>query len=161
MGTDKSKAAENTNVEHFGFDDKVEVTESSYVLLPKGAAVFTIVKLEKDRKEMGKFGKCYVAILTFLVTSMEEGNAKTEIVVNFPLVKEMGWKILQLATAVGFRKKGDGPSIDPSWWGRFPTECGHCVIDHHIAPPKKEGQKPRTFNDISEFLEPESDQLQM
>ena len=154
MGTEEKP---NSNVEHFGFDDKVDVQESSFILIPDGEAIFTITKLEKDRKEMGQFGKCYVAIVTFLVTSMQEGNTKAEIDVHFPLVKEMGWKILQLATSIGFRKHGDGPSIDPAWWGKFVGETGRCVIGHRTGKPKKEGQKPRIFNDIEEFLAPEAE----
>lgn len=152
--SDKTPTADSG--EHFGFDDKVEVPESAYTLLPKGEGVFTILDLQKDRKEMGKWGKCYVAVLTFLVTSFQEGAPKAKVDVNFPLVKEMGWKILQLATAVGLRKHGDGPAIDPAWWGKFKGLDGRCVIDHRPGTPKKEGQKPRTFNEITEFLAPDA-----
>lgn len=157
----KEDKATNTGADgHFGFDDTVEVPESSFTLLPKGEAFFTVTGVEKDRREFGKFGMCYIATISFRCSSVE-GNASADVEVNFPLVKEMGWKILQLATAVGFRKNGDGPQINPAWWGKFKGEVGRCMIDHRTGKPKKEGDTPKIFNDLKEFLPPQAEGLDL
>lgn len=141
--------------EHFGFDDKVDVPESN-VLLPKGEAFYTITALEKERKDFGKFGMCNIAVLQCMCTPIVEGNnQRTEVKVQLPLVKEMGWKILQVATSSGLRKKGDGNDIDPRWWSQFKGRDGRCLIGHRTGKVKKEGQSPREFNEIEEFLAPE------
>lgn len=152
---DKDK--ETNTSEHFGFDDKVSVPESAYTLLPKGEAFFTVIQLTKKRDNYGKFGMCSIAVMKLMVTPVEGSDQKAPIEVNFPLVKEMGWKILQVATACGLRKHGDGNEIDPHWWSQFEGKDGRCMIDHRSAPAKKPGQKDRTFNEISEFLAPELD----
>jgi hypothetical protein len=157
---DAKKETDKEQGQHFGFDDTVEVPESPYTLLPKGEAFFTISDLKKERKEFGKFGLCHIAVLKFVVSPVS-GDQKGEIDVNLPLVKEMGWKILQVATACGLRKHGDGPEIDPHWWTKFKGADGRCIIGHRIAKAKKEGQKDRTFNEIEEFLAPEEGGLDL
>ena len=141
--------------EGFGWSDAPTVPESSFALLPEGPAVFTITKLERQRKEFGSFGVINVAVMTFLCAP-KDGDGSAEIESQFGLVLKLGWKIVQLATACGFRKHGDGNEIDPRWWAQFEGATGECIIGHRKTVGKKgknEG-KEMTFNEISEFVAP-------
>lgn len=142
--------------EGFGWNDAVEVPETGFELLPVGPAVFQITKLDRQRKEYGKFGVCNVAVLTFLCSPVE-GEGSAEVQSQFALVKALGWKIVKLATACGFRQSGDGNEIDPRWWGQFEGAMGRCEIGHRTFTGKKDG-KERKVNDITDFLVPASEE---
>lgn len=142
--------------EGFGWNERVDVPESGFELLPKGAAVFQITDVERQRKEYGKFGVCNVAVMTFLCSPME-GEGTAEVQSQFALVKPLGWKIVKLATACGFRKHGDGNEVDPRWWNRFVGATGRCEIGHRTYNGKKDGRE-RTVNEIVEFLSPTTGQ---
>ena len=139
----------------FGWGDEVEVKEGgAYTLLPEGEALFTVTKLARQRKEFGKFGVCNVAIITCLCTPVE-GDGEAEIDSQIALHQELGWKIMQLATACGFRKHGEGNKIDPRWWAMLEAGgSGRCMIKHRTFPSKRDG-KDVTVNEIAEFLAPE------
>lgn len=149
-----SKKEEQVVEEGFGWSDKVDVPESSFTLLPEGPAFFTITKLERKRKEFGKFGVCNVAVMTFLCVPVEGDNQSGEIQGQFALVRALGWKIVQLATACGFRKHGDSSEIDPRWWGQFVGAEGGCILAHRKFTGKKDG-KEKLANEIAEFTDPE------
>jgi hypothetical protein len=143
-------------VEHFGFNDTVDVPDSGFTLLPEGEGIFTIVKVDTGRREYGKFGECNIADIEFKVTHVESGE-QAYVKVSFPLVKELGWKILQLATATGLRNHDDGPQINPKWWAEWRKTGaaakhidGKCVIGHRAN--KKDASK--VYNDITKFLAP-------
>jgi len=142
----------------FGWKDKVEVPESGFALLPEGPAVFEITKLERQRKEFGQFGVINVAVMTFLCCP-KEGEGSGEIQVQFGLVLKLGWKIVQLATACGFRKHGDSNEIDPRWWDKFEGATGECVIAHRRYAKKGESKDKSqsdkwtgVSNEITEFV---------
>ena len=138
----------------FGWGDEVEVKEGAYTLLPEGEALFTVTKLTRQRKEFGKFGVCNVAIITCLCTPVD-GDGEAEIDSQIALHQELGWKIMQLATACGFRKHGEGNKIDPRWWAMLEAGgSGRCMIKHRTFPSKRDG-KDVTVNEIAEFLAPE------
>ena len=142
--------------EAFGWNDRVEVPETGFELLPKGPAVFQITGLERQRKEYGKFGVCNVAVMTFLCSPME-GEGSAEVQSQFALVKALGWKIVKLATACGFRKHGDSNEVDPRWWAMFGGATGRCEIGHRTYNGKKDG-RARTVNEITDFLAAEGDE---
>jgi len=140
--------------EAFGWGDAVDVPETGHTLLPEGKAFFTITKLERQRKEFGQFGVINVAVVTCTCwTAVEGARGEADITVQLGLARSLGWKILQLATACGFRKPGDGNEIDPHWWGKFPNAEGTCTIKHRGYTTKK--GETRTANEIAEFLPPE------
>ena len=139
--------------EAFGWGDTVDVPESGHVLLPEGKAFFSVTKLERQRKEFGSFGTINVAVMSFTCFA-KDGDGEADVTVQFGLVRSLGWKILQLATACGFRKPGDGNEIDPRWWGKFVGAEGVCQIAHRYYTGKKDG-KERKANEIAEFLPPE------
>jgi hypothetical protein len=141
--------------EAFGWGDAVDVPETGHTLLPEGKACFTITKLERQRKEYGTFGVINVAVVTCTCFSAADGaSGEADITVQLGLARSLGWKILQLATACGFRKPGDGNEIDPRWWGKFVGAEGTCTIEHRTYTGKKDG-KERKANEIAEFLPPE------
>jgi hypothetical protein len=141
----------------FGWKDSVEVPDGEYALVPEGPAAFEVLKRDRQRKEFGQFGVCNVAVVTLAVAS-ESGGATGEVTVQFPLVLKMGWKILQLATACGFRKRGESNEIDPRWWEKFPGASGRCVIAHRKYPKRgesKDKSQSATWtgvgNEVAEF----------
>ena len=138
----------------FGWNDRVDVPESGFELLPEGPAVFQITKLERQRKEYGKFGVCNVAVMTFLCSPLK-GEGSAEVQSQFALVRPLGWKIVKLATACGFRAHGDGNEVDPRWWAQFEGATGRCEIGHRTFTGKKDG-KERKVNEIVEFVAAES-----
>jgi hypothetical protein len=145
--------------EAFGWGDTVDVPESGHVLLPEGKAFFSVTKLERQRKEFGSFGVINVAVVTCTCFSCaEDASGEADITVQLGLTRALGWKILQLATACGFRKPGDGNEIDPRWWGKFVGAEGVCTIKHREYTTKK-GDK-RQSNEIAEFLAPEDAEKQ-
>jgi hypothetical protein len=141
--------------EGFGWDDKVEVPEDGHTLLPEGPAVFVISKLERRRKEFGSFGVINVAVMTFECSPLD-GDQEASVTSQFGLAKSLGWKIVKLATACGFRRHGDSSEIDPRWWAKFEGASGKLVITHRKFD-KKDGSKG-TSNDIKDFLAPDDDQ---
>lgn len=147
-GKERGKMTEKN--EGFGWNDRVEVPESGFELLPDGPAVFEIVKVNRERKEFGTFGVCNVAVMTFLC-SPEGGEGSAEVQSQFALVKKLGWKIVKLATACGFRTHGDGNEVDPRWWNAFVGATGRCEIGRRKYNAKKDG-KERTANEITDFF---------
>ena len=143
--------------EGFNWTDTVEVPETGFELLPEGLAVFQITKLDRQRKEFGKFGVCNVAVVTFLCSPVA-GEGSAEVQSQFALVKTLGWKIVKLATACGLRRSGDCSEIDPRWWGQFEGATGRCEIGRRTFTDKK--NRERKVNDIVDFLpmDPEAEQ---
>ena len=120
--------------------------KDTFTMLPDGDAFFTVKKLEKSRRAMGKLGECHVADLLLTVT-MCEGDQSGELKVALPLHKDMTWKILQFFTAIGQRKHGDEGTFNPKW-DKVVGEGGLCVINTREYEGKKGKMK---VNDISEF----------
>jgi hypothetical protein len=87
-----------------------------------------------------------------------EGEGSGEIQSQFGLVLKLGWKIVQLATACGFRKHGDSNEIDPRWWDKFTGATGECVIAHRKFAKKGESKDKSAAtwtgvsNEITEFV---------
>ena len=128
--------------EGFGWNDQVEVPESGFELLPEGPAVFQITKLERQRKEYGKFGVCNVAVMTFLCSPLE-GDGSAEVQSQFALVKPLGWKIVKLATACGFRAQGDGNEVDPRWWRNSKAPQGGVRLGTARSPARRMARNGR------------------
>jgi len=137
--------------DEFGWDDDVPVPESGFKLLPEGEAFFVIEKLDRQKKAFGKFGTINVAVMT-MRCSVGEDEGEATIDVQFALVKSMGWKIVQLATAVGLRKHGDPSAVNKEWWGAFVGLGGKCLISHRKYVGRDGVEK--TSNDITRFLDP-------
>jgi hypothetical protein len=141
----------------FGWKDEAEVSEGGYTLLPEGEALFSITKVERVRKEFGKFGTINVAVLTLLCSSMDpDARGGVEIKLQLGLHADLGWKILQLATSCGLRKHGDPALVHPAWWDQFEGQVGRCMVAHRRFAKKddKPGEKTGLSNEITEFLDP-------
>lgn len=144
----EQKDGKKAEAQHFGFGDSPEVEESSYKLLPEGEACFSIRRVSRARRNFGTYGECNIAEIECAVT-MVEGGEKGDVKEGIPLLTTFGWKIMQLATAVGLRKHGDGNKINPAWWAKFQGSDGRCVISHRLD------KKGRTWNQVEKFLAPE------
>ena len=126
-------------------------------LLPEGEAIFTVVKLDRTRKDFGKFGTINVAVVKLMASTLVEGSdAAAEITVQLGLHHDLDWKITQFFTALGQRKHGDEGNFVPSW-GKIVGQTGRCKITHRTYAKKddKDGAKTGVANEIAEFLAPE------
>lgn len=154
MTTDKTP---KTASEGFGWDSKIDPAdaEKKYPLLPEGPAMFSVLKLERKRKEMGDMGMQNVAVVTVALTTFvedydkEQFAEKAEVEVNLILVKSLLWKLLQFFVSIGQRKHGDEGIFVPNW-AKIEGECGRCTIGH-----RKGKKSDKVFIDIKEFLAPD------
>lgn len=151
---------ETRNTGAYGWNDEVDTTSTGErELLPEGEACFSVVKLERARKEYGKFGTINVAVLTLACSTMVEGSdAKAEIKVQLGLHHDLDWKITQFFTSIGQRKHGDEGKFVPNW-AQVESSLGRCRIEHRKFAKKsdKPGEKTGITNEIVEFLAPEAD----
>ena len=132
----------------FGFDDVVNVEESSYKLLAEGPAAFKITDFKR-----GLFGGSAKlepgpqAELTLLVTDKNGANANVPL--NIPLNSALEWKITALFVSVGLLEPGAHGDIRYSW-GELKGRMGACIIRHRTWTGKDGAE--RTSNDIARFL---------
>ena len=152
-------AKENTG--GYGWGDEVDPANSGgeYPLLPEGEAFFTVEKLERTRKEFGKFGTINVAVITMMCTSAT-GDDKTQVEIKqqLGLHHNLDWKITQFFTAICQRKHGDSGKFVPNW-AAVEGEVGRCMVKHRKFAKKTDatGEKTGIANEITEFLSPESE----
>lgn len=156
--------SEKENNGGFGWDDKIDPQQAERKLLPEGEAIFTVLKLERQRKEFGKYGVQNVAVVTLLVASLVAGSEgqEDELQVQLPLVVDLKWKLVQFCTAIGQRKHGETALFAPNY-AKMEGEMGRCLIEHRPYISKKERKaaedekrEPRPFMvaDIAKFLAP-------
>ena len=138
----------------FGWDDQIDPKDTERPDLPDGPATFAVVKIQRDRKEFGKYGVQNIAKLTLSVMSMVEGAPEpaVEFDVNLALINDLKWKVLQFFTAIGQRKHGDAGNFAPNW-AKVEGEIGRCVLQHREFK-KKDGTTAKAL-DVKEFLAPE------
>jgi len=154
MTTEKTS---KTASEGFGWDSKINPAdaEKKYPLLPEGPAMFTVLKLERKRKEIGEMGMQNVAVVTVALNTLvdeydkEQFAEKTEVEINLILVKSLLWKLLQFFVSIGQRKHGDEGIFVPNW-AKIEGEFGRCTIGH-----RKGKKNDKMFIDIKEFLAPD------
>jgi hypothetical protein len=145
----------------FGWNEAVDPTNqgSDFVILPEGEAFFTVTKLERTRKEFGKFGTINVAIISLMVTSADvDADTPVEVKEQIGLHRDLEWKITQFFTALGHRKHGDTGKFVPDW-SKIVNESGRCVIQHRKYAKRTDapGVQSGTSNDIKEFIAPEEE----
>ena len=149
-------AATETRADGFGWDDKIDPKQPPQVLLPKGAAVFDVLDLKRERKAFGSFGVQNVAVLTLMVKSfVEPGEGEesdAEVPVQLALVSKLKWKIVQFFTAIGQRKSGDEGEFAPDW-SKVKGTGGCCLVEHR--PYTKKDGTSTEVNEIAKFLAPD------
>lgn len=141
------------NKKGFGWDDEIDPTQSTRVLLPAGPAIFNVMELKRERKEFGKYGTQNVAVVTLMVSTMEPGFDSQEITVQLPLVNELKWKLTNFFTAIGQRKHGDEGKFVPNW-ATVVGATGQCVLEHRTYKNKKDNEV--TIADVKEFTAPDA-----
>ena len=140
--------------EGYGWGDAIDPKEATQTaqLLPECEAVFSVEKLDRQRKEYGKFGLCNVAVLTLLAQDAAADNGpQVEITVQLPLVASMRWKVLAFAVAIGQRKHGDEGLFTPNW-AAMVGRTGMAKVGVREYTDRH-GVK-RKANEILEFLPP-------
>ena len=137
----------------FGWDDKIDPTQSTRVLLPAGPAVFNVMELKRERKEFGKYGVQNIAVVELMVSTMEAGYDAQEMTVNLPLINDLKWKITNFFTSIGQRKHGDAGEFTPNW-AKVVGATGSCVLEHRDYENKR--KEKVKICDVKEFTAPEA-----
>jgi len=153
----EEEKTEETTGGILNWDSPIDPTQKDreYVLLPKGKAFFSIVKLDKERKQFGKFGVIPVAVVHLKVTSAEDGapDETGDIALNLGLHSDLAWKITEFFTELGQRKHGDKGKFVADW-NKIIGESGKCILSVRDMIAKK-SQKKYQVNDIAKFGWPE------
>ena len=131
-----------------GWDDEIDPSKANeFSLLPEGEAFFTVTKLKREVKDMGKLGSCNVATLSLKV-EMTEGDQSGSLQVNLPLHEDMWWKLLLFFTAIGQREHGDTEPFRPDW-KKVEGETGACYVN--VREFKKKDGSTGQANDIKRW----------
>jgi hypothetical protein len=115
----------------FGWNDALPPPQEKKVM-PEGDAEWEVLKLERARKPMGKLGTVNTAVLTLLVTSLEDPTCSEKMEENLPLAPSMSWKLYQFFASAGQYAHGDvekGKPFTPNW-GKVEGATGLCTIVH-------------------------------
>lgn len=83
----------------YGWDDEVEVVDSSFTLLDEGEYPFVVKDFERGRVKSGKFNGCDQAVYTLHVTPADGPSA--DIFYRIPLNTDLAWKATQFFRAIG------------------------------------------------------------
>ena len=141
----------------YGWTDSIDTQRTGdRVLLPEGEAVFTVLKLNRVRKEYGKFGTINVAVLSLLCRGGDaDAQVEAQVEVQLGLHHDLDWKITHFFTSIGARKHGDTGNFAPNW-AAVQGAVGRCFIKHRNFARKTdpEGQKTGVANEIEKFLPP-------
>ena len=137
------------------FDSAIDPEEVSKQknILPKGEAIFSVLKLMRSRRECGKLGTCNIADLELLVTPVDGDIEAITVEDSLPLHPDLLWKSLQFFTAIGHREHGDKAKFVPQW-DKVEGASGRCVIDHRTFKKRDdaEGEKTGIVNQVSRYL---------
>lgn len=128
----------------FGWDDTIKNDGKEFITLPEEDYDFTIEKFERGRsKGAGKLPPCNMAIVTFTIHNPHGEDISVN--ENFILHTSMEWKLSELFTSVGLKKKGEEFRMN---WNMLPTSTGRCELK--IDKYEKDGEQ-RTINRIKKL----------
>ena len=143
-----------TTDETFGWDSALpENTKPAVEILPAGDAEFEVMKLDRQRKEMGRLGTCNVAVMKLQVTSLVENVQPQMIEVNLPLSPVTAYRLYQFFASIGHYKHGEvesGKPFKPDW-SKVVGSTGLCVVKHREWTGKD--GKTRVSADIDAYLD--------
>lgn len=107
----------------FGWEDEIK-NDSEFTLLPEGDYSFTVDRFERGRSSgEGKLPACNMATVYFNVT--DGSGASAQIRENFILHSSLEWKLSQLFTSVGLKKKGEPLKMN---WQALIGRTGRCNV---------------------------------
>jgi len=154
-----------TNSKKFTFNDEVDPKDGERVILPKGLAMFAVMKIAKKHETFNGIEGVDVAVIEMMVQPEAEEHAhlSATIEIKLPLLYDWMWKYLAFFTAIGQRKHGDKGMFKPDW-KKAETGSGQCIAgprsyvskkEREAAEKEKRDPRPMEINDIEKFLSPE------
>lgn len=110
----------------FNWDgDTITADSSDYILLPPGDYNFTIVKFDRARSQGSeKMPPCNMAVVYFEIHS-DQGDGQVR--ENYLLHSKFEWKLSQLFSSVGLKKKGEPCPLN---FNALPGRSGRLKLKH-------------------------------
>lgn len=126
-----------------GWEDQIEKDSQEFILLPEGDYEFTIEKFERSRSQgKGKLPACNMAVVYFVIQS-EQGPVSIR--ENFILHTSLEWKLSELFTSIGQKRKGEKVAMN---WGLLPGSTGKAKI---IVDTYQKDGEDRKINRIAKL----------
>lgn len=130
------------------WDDQIQ-NDRAFVELPEGDYDFVIDHYERGRSQgSDKIPPCNMAIVFFNVKG--PGGEETVIRENFILHTKLEWKLSELFSSVGLKKKGEELRMD---WNALPGLSGKA----HITLDPDRNDPSRKYNHIRKMYPKGSD----
>lgn len=131
------------------WDDVIQYTESSFVLLPAGEYPFTVTGFDRQNFDgSDKVPPCKMAVLHLAVDGGDQGTANVD--ERLYLHTSMMWKLSEFFTAIGQLQKDGSVRMN---WNAVPGSTGRVKLSVNQYKNKK--GEDRTNNRVEHFLPPE------
>lgn len=131
------------------WDDEIQYTESSFVLLPAGEYPFTVTGFDRQNFDgSDKVPPCKMAVLHLAVDGGEQGVANVD--ERLFLHTTMMWKLSEFFTTIGQLQKDGSVRMN---WNAVPGSTGRVKLS--VNQYKSKNGEDRTNNRVEHFLPPE------
>ena len=134
------------------WDDEIQYTESSFVLLPEGEYPFTVTGFDRQNFDGSeKIPPCRMAVLHLAVDGGDQGVANVD--ERIYLHTSVMWKLSEFFVSIGQLRKDGSVRMN---WPAVPGSAGRLKLSVNKYVNKK-GEE-RTNNRVEHFLPPEAGQ---
>ena len=134
------------------WDDEIQYTESSFILLPAGEYPFTVTGFDRQNYDGSeKIPACKMAVLHLAVDGGGQGTANVD--ERLYLHTSAMWKLSEFFVSIGQLQKDGAVRMN---WNAVPGAAGTVKLSVNKYTNKK-GEE-RTNNRVEHFLPPENGQ---
>ncbi len=142
----------NTNGAALDWDDEIQYTESSFILLPAGEYPFTVTGFDRQNFDGSeKIPACKMAVLHLAVNGGDKGMANVD--ERIYLHTSVMWKLSEFFVSIGQLQKDGSAHMN---WNAVPGAAGTVKLSVNKYTNRK-GEE-RTNNRVEHFLPPENGQ---
>jgi len=133
------------------WDDEIQYTESSFVLLPTGEYPFTVTGFDRQNFDgSSKIPACKMAVLHLAVDGGDRGTANVD--ERLYLHTSMLWKLSEFVVSIGQMEPVEGATVRINW-NAVPGSTG--LVKISVNKYKNKNGEERTNNRVEHFLPPE------
>lgn len=135
------------------WDDEIQYTESSFILLPEGEYPFTVTGFDRQNYDGSeKIPPCRMAVLHLAVDGGDQGTANVD--ERIYLHTSVMWKLSEFFVSIGQLQKDGSVRMN---WPAVPGSTGRLKLSVNKYVSNRDG-KERTNNRVEHFLPPEAGQ---
>lgn len=135
------------------WDDEIQYTESSFILLPEGEYPFTVTGFDRQNYDGSeKIPPCRMAVLHLAVDGGDQGVANVD--ERIYLHTSVMWKLSEFFVSIGQLQKDGSVRMN---WPAVPGSTGRLKLSVNKYVSNRDG-KERTNNRVEHFLPPEAGQ---